>query len=292
MPRGRDDDVIADGLELAEGVAVDLAVGDDGGDVVPWALAAVFGDGVEVGHEVDDHGLQAGQRRIGALDLLAVPVQVRILRAKQLLRQLQHAVLVLFRHAQHLHHHVQGIEERHVPGEVALVPQRRHAVDKAAGDLADAGLELAQVLRHEPGLGQAPVVHVVGVVHLDEGADQVRAAAGHLLDLLAALDGGEGREGVAVVEQLVVPLDLQNVRMARHDPERIAAVRLGDAERHLLAQPRKGGVDPRPVRIGLRVHDLGGDVLGNVRGDHVAHPSERPFFRDASRGLLYVQQVS
>ena len=90
-------------------------------------------------------------------------------------------------------------------------PSSRHPVDVVAGDLADAVLQLADVLRQEPGLGQHPVFRVVRRIHLHQGAQQVRAAAGHRAHVRVALDGGEGGRHVAGVEQVVLAGDLQDV---------------------------------------------------------------------------------
>jgi len=268
VPGGGGDDVVAHGLQVAEGRAVHLAVGDHAGEVVAGLDPAVLGDAVEVHHEVHDHGLD-GVDAVGVpAHLLAGPVDVRVGAAEQLLGQLEHARLVRFRHADHLHDDVQGIEEGHVPGEVAAVAVLGHAVDEAPGDLADPLLQLAQVLRHEPALGQAPVGHVVGVVHLDQGADEVGAAAHHLAHLPVGLDGGQGRRPVAIVEQLVLPLDLQDVGVAGDHPEGIEAFRLGLRQRGFPAQVGEGVVDPLAVGIGAGVDNGQGDVLG----DHGAAP--------------------
>ena len=50
---------------------------------------------------------------------------------------------------------------------------------------------------------------------------------------------GERRRPVAVVEEIVLPLDGLDVGVAGHDPEGIAAFGLGHGERHLAAQARE-----------------------------------------------------
>ena len=91
-----------------------------------------------------------------------------------------------------------GIVQGDLAHEVALAAELFHAVDGGAGQDADAVLELAQVLRHEPALGEGAVFHVVRLVHLHERVEQ-RAPGGAggaaLLDRLVRGEGG----GVAPV---------------------------------------------------------------------------------------------
>ena len=115
------DDVVGQGLQHAQRRAVDLGVGQDGGQVFPGQLAAVLAHLGEVGHQFAHRGLDAGQPLVQVR--AAVAGEVRVGGAEQLLCQLQHQRLVRLRHADHLHDHMQGIEEGHIAGEVAFAAE-------------------------------------------------------------------------------------------------------------------------------------------------------------------------
>ena len=146
-----------------------------------------------------------------------------------------------------------------------------HAVDDALGDLADAILQAAQLLRQEDALGQAAVAEVVGIIHLDQGADLVGRAAGQLAHPAVGLDRGQGRRAIAVVEQLVLAFDLLDVGVAGDRPEWIKALRLDLGQRRLAAQPGESRVDLAAIGVGPGVDD----GLNDVRGDcHRRKPSD------------------
>ena len=88
----------------------------------------------------------------------------------------------------------------------------------------------------------------------------MRAAAGQLHHLLAALDIGDGRKGVAVVKEVVLALDLQNVGMTAGHPEGPKASRLGHRHRGVVPDPGKGVIHAFSVGIGLGIDDGVSDI--------------------------------
>ena len=139
---------------------------------------------------------------------------------------------------------------------------------------------------------QAAVLHVVRIIHLDEGAQQVRRTAHHLADFLVRLDIGQRRGAVFIVEEVVLLLDVLDVGMFADHPERVEAFDLGDVQRRILAQPGKGLVRTVPVGIGLRVDNGFGDMGGYGHaflrcGSDWRPPVKRLF----SIYLLYGQQI-
>jgi hypothetical protein len=135
-----------------------------------------------------------------------------------------------------------------------------------SGDLADPSLEMANVLRQEPGLGQDPVLRVIGGIHLHEGPNQVRTAPCHLADGLVALDAGEGGGHVAGVEQVVLAADLENVGMLADDSEGKDPFQMGHAQGLVGAQPSESLVHRRILGVGLGCDHRASDILGNVDG--------------------------
>jgi hypothetical protein len=74
--------------------------------------------------------------------------------AEELLRELQHAGLVFLGHAHDAHDDVQRVVQSHFPDEVAATAGGRHPRYGGLGDDPDLVFQPAQVLRHEPALGQ------------------------------------------------------------------------------------------------------------------------------------------
>jgi len=68
---------------------------------------------------------------------------------------------------------------------------------------------------------------------------------------------------IGIVKQTVLPADVENVGVARDDPERIAFIMARDAERVVGAQPAIGVVDA-VVGVGARIDQRRNDVGGNV----------------------------
>ena len=159
---------------------------------------------------------------------------------------------------------MQGISERHVGDEIAAAAMRHHAFDGAAGDGADPFLELSEIDRHEPGLRQRPVFRMVGRVHLDQRAHQIRLAGDPARPLLDRLHR-QRRRPVRIVKQLVLPADGQDMRMLGDDPERIETLRPGDAKRIVGPQPAIG-IMQAMIGVGGRVDEGCGNVGRNIHG--------------------------
>ena len=109
-------------------------------------------------------------------------------------------------------------------------------------------------------------------VERDEAADQVRLAPGQHLHAGVAVTGGVEGRLVAVVEDVGLPLDLLDVGVAGHHPERVRAFDLGQPQRQLGAQPGQRGINPLALRIGVRVDHRGGQLGGDAgRGRQGGH---------------------
>ena len=197
------DDVIADGVHHREWVAIDSCICNCRSKVVGGLSAARFGERREVDQKVLNHCEEIGG--------VATALHFFVGRAEHLWGELEHAVVIGLGQTKNGQDHVERHLHAHVAGEVAAVALLGHPVDEAAGDLADPPFQRPQVLRQQRALGHAAIGEVVGIIHLHQRAHQVRRAAHHLADLLVGLDGGDDRGAVAVVEQLVLTLDLEAV---------------------------------------------------------------------------------
>ena len=115
-----------------------------------------------------------GLHQVGAVFRAA---HVRVLGAEELLGELQHQGLVAPWDAEERHHHPQRKPRGDVAHEIARTAVLRHAVDELGDEQLQIGLQPAEARLQEPRLGQRAVDAVVGVVHLDERAHRVGAAA-------------------------------------------------------------------------------------------------------------------
>lgn len=279
MARGGDDHVVAHLFEPWQRRAIDPRLGNDRREVVPRVGAAIFGNSAEVAFEVVHHASEGlcvvgrlTRRRSGA-------GRIWILWAEQLLGEPQHARLVLLGHTEDLHDHMQRIEHGHVRDEIAAAAERRHAVHRRAGDRTDAGFKLAQIAGEEPSLGQGAVLRMLRGVHLHQALDQVRAAARDAPHKGVALAVGQGRLSVAVVEQVRLALDIEDVGVLGNHPERIEALGSGEAKGVVRTKPAEGVMDPA-IGVGARIDDCGGDVgrdLGTRFGHSVSFSSSLKF---------------
>ncbi len=284
MPRGGHDDVVGRRLDRAERLAVDLAVGDHGREVVARVGAARRGHSVEVHEEVGDH---VGVR------IALFPLHVGIAAAEQFLSQLQHLGLVGLGHAQDRHDDMQRIVDRDVPGEIALRPDLHHPVDIALRELDRARLQaLAQIDGHEPSLGQAAIGAVVLAVHVDQRA-QWRNAAG--LGVRSAPHRRETRLGLLVhqhrarlvVELVVELLDLKDVGVLGQRPIGPEAVGLSPVHGIGLAQIRKDAMQFDFVAIdggiGDGVVDSGGHGRSLAKSARLCAPISAREVNSAAR---------
>ena len=261
MAGGRDDHVVARRVVIRHVVAADPGVGDDGGEILARVAASVLGDAAEIGAEISYHRLHHPGKLLRR-ELLPDPRRVGILRAEQLLRQLEHSRLVLFGHAENFHDDMQGIAEGDVFDEIASPALVEHALHGRARDLAHARLEFPEIGRHEPALRQRAVFRMIGRIHLHQRAHQIRPA-GDLADALFHRPVRQRGRAVGIVEQLVLAADGLDMRMLCHDPERIELLGPRDAERVVGAEPAVAVMDAM-VGIGGRIDERGRNVGGNV----------------------------
>ena len=151
--------------------------------------------------------------------------------------QLEHQRFILLRHAEDAHDHPQRIPNSNVFDEVAFTAHIRHAVNILVRQLVHPRLELAQIAPHEPALGQHPVLHMIRIVHLYQRAHQV-FTTGHLLHHLLHHLQTEGWARI-VNKQLLLSLDLFDVVIARHVPERRIPLWRELLQGRIFPQPRK-----------------------------------------------------
>ena len=164
---GGDDHVIAGRVMIRHVRAADLCVRNDGGEIVARVAAPVLGNAAEIGAEIRHHRLHHGGELLRG-DLLPDPRRVGVLRTEQLLRQLEHARLVLLGHAENFHDDVQGVAESDVFDEIAGAALVEHALHGGTRNLAYPRLELSEIGRHEPALRQRPVFRMIGGIHLHQ----------------------------------------------------------------------------------------------------------------------------
>ena len=149
-------------------------------------------------------------------------------------RMLQHARLVFFRHPEDHHDHAQRIPDGHVANEIDLGSQLEHPIHSRFGDGLDATFDLPDVVRHEPVFGQIPKHLVIGLVHVDQRAQQWSLRALPQLDLLASQDRVR-----SVRELRMLALDLEDVGVFGADPERLVRIRFDEGERIVGAHVRR-----------------------------------------------------
>ena len=111
--------------------------------------------------------------------------------------------------------------DRDIAHEIAGRSARGHAIDAGAGNGADAILERCDPLLGEPGLGNPPVFGMVRLVHVNEGADGMRAAARHAARHVVGGARHQRVGAIAIVEEIVPADDLADIGVPRHHPERI-----------------------------------------------------------------------
>ena len=111
--------------------------------------------------------------------------------------------------------------DRDVAHEIARGTMLRHALDAGARDGADAILERRHSLLGEPGLGDGAVFGIIRLVHVNEGADRMRAATRHRPGHVVGGARHERMRAIAAVEEIVPTDDVCDIRVPRHHPERI-----------------------------------------------------------------------
>ncbi len=196
----------------------------------------------EVHEEVLHHGGEVFHRRAAR--------QLWIGRAEQLLRELEHAREVGLGESEDRQDHLQRILHRDVASEVAPTAELHHSLRRQPGELSQSTLELGHVLRKEPLRRQASIDPMIGVVHVDQGAQQVA-----LLDpVLVGLEGADDRPR-RVLPLLVVEFDLQHVGMLGDHVERSEAGVFDQVDRVVAAQHGARSVEQLGIGVGRRCHE-------------------------------------
>ena len=268
MAGGGDDHIVARHIEGRQIRAVDFAVGDHGGKVIPRIGAPVFGDFAEISSEIiDDRHDHFG--KLFRAELFPDPRGIGILRSEQFLGEFEHPRFVLLRHTENFHDDMQWISERDVGDEIAAPAMRHHPLDRAARDGADPFLEFSEIDRHEPGLRQCAIFGMIGRIHLNQRAHQVRGAGDLAYPLLERLGRKRGR-AVRIMKKIVLPADGLDVGVFGHHPEWIEALRPRNAERIVGPKPAIG-IMKAMIGIGRRIHQRRGRVGRKIDFDGRAH---------------------
>src|SRR5471032_1712858 len=103
---------------------------------------------------------------------------------------------------------------------------------------------------------------MVRFIHVNEGADWMRAAARHAASQLVRRLWHQRVRAIAVVEQIVLTNDLRDVCVFRHHPEWIKASGFDSTERSVRAKPPKSCKKRFLLRISFRRGDQASEALG------------------------------
>ncbi len=236
-------DIIRRGLEFADRLAVHFRRRDDGGDVVCRIATPLPGD---LGEEI-----HVGE---GGIDQIVAALHLRIAAAEIGARDVQQPLAVFVGNAEDQHDDLQRIPDGDLVVEVADVSARQHAVDAGPRKLRDLLLQLADLARLKPGVGDLLVFCVLGIIHVVDGAHQHGIALHGLAHLGLEFDR-EQLGSRRIDEPFVLPLDLDQILMLGDGPERTKARRLGPVHRILAPQHREQSVLAVEVAVGLVIRD-------------------------------------
>jgi hypothetical protein len=164
--------------------------------------------------------------------------------------------VVALRHREQRHDDLQRIPDRDLVAELAPVLALEHAPHQRAGAVLHDGLEPLDVGRHEVRLGEAAVLLVVRVVHVDHGPHELPAGRGRLGDADAQVLVVE-QEGLGLGDEHVrVLAHLDHVRMLADRPERRMAGGLGPVQRVFVPQAVEHRMHALRVCVKLVAGDL------------------------------------
>ena len=263
MPRRGNDDVVTRRFKICNGRAINLRVGDNGGDVVPGLFAPVRGNALEISLEVLYH-LANGHEVEGAL-------HVGVGRTEELLRELQHDRLIFLGHPENGHDHAQGIPHRNVLHEIAAPAELCQTVHVLLGERIHRGFHALQPLAGKPGRREHAIFHMVRVIHLDQGSHQVLATR-ERRNRFRHHGGREGRTGI-VNKALLIPFNSHDVRMLGDRIKGLVALGGEAADRIVLAQPGQIGVNAFFIGPGNGIDERVVELRGSGDGDHESLPS-------------------
>src|SRR4029077_2670943 len=104
----------------------------------------------------------------------------------------------------------------------------------------------------DPVLGDPPVFQVIRFIHVDEGANGMRAPARQRARHLVGSSWHKRMRAIAIAEQLVLTNDPGYVSVLRHQPERVKTFYFDSTKRWIGAEPTKSSEKRFLSRIGFR----------------------------------------
>jgi len=138
---------------------------------------------------------------------------------------------------------------------------RSHAVDRSPREGADAFRERTDVLAQEPLLGDAAIQRMVWWIHLQERANQMRAAARQRTREFIGSAGHQRGRTVAVAEYVIAAADFDDIGMPGYRPEWIEPFGLDAPQPVMVAKPSEARHQLLLSGIGLGGNDQGTDIV-------------------------------
>jgi hypothetical protein len=197
--------------------------------------------------------------------LIRTALELVVVAAEEFLGQLQHQGKVRLGHSEQRHDDAKRVVHGDFLHEVAFWADGDHLVHVRLGQFVDANLQRPHGLRTEPVRSNGPHHAVVGVVHVDQGADA------HARLEFVGLRGDQHRPR-RVGELRVRQLDVHDVGVPGDGPERPVPRYVDPRHRGVGTQVRQRPVQARLVGVCLGVgQSLRGVV--HCRCTHLSLPS-------------------
>ncbi len=263
---GEDDQVVAEGLDRTHRLAVGhLRGGEQGREVVARMRASVLDDPVEEREEL------RAERLDRLLAVLPFALQVGIVGGEELLRQLQHLLLLVLVDAENGGEDAQRVSLGDRLDEVALA-FLAELVDLLARAPGHDLVEVVNVAGREEAARHLAEVPMLGRIHLDDGAHiperpLLECAPRQLLPV-------EDHGTAPIAEDLGLARNVHDVGVTRDRVEGLVGLGLAVVDRRVRAQPAPGAVglagdavvagDDQVVGIDLECH-LGSCLGGRAR---------------------------
>ena len=248
---GYDEQIVADGFELTDRFAVDHGVADLTYHVVARSLASFLQQRGKMGLDALECGEQAPDVSCRIPARFDIMTRHFVLATKQFLQQVEQQRLVLLRSSKDFHDDSQWIAVGDVVAEVTGIALRRHAVDRSPREGTDALGERRDVLSQEPRRGDAAIQRMVRRIHLQQRANQMRAAARQRTRKFIRSGRQQRACTVAVAELLMAAADFDDVGMPGYRPERIEPFGLDASQPAIAAKPSEAGHQLLLSGIGL-----------------------------------------